>query len=319
MRGSASFAFSSPDEFGSKLSDLGMELLVNGPGRFRAQLSYVECDSIRLVLCREWLPRIARLALAADRVCLMFQTNAGPGARLGEFETGFGDVALLGSGHRCHMRTPGDFRWAAITFDPRHLPPAQRALISEQVRDPDTACIFKPTRPRLRRLSRLLRRAIEAAETAAELLFTEGASKGLEVALADAAIACISGGNADQASPRYRQQTRLLNRFDDLFQDSWSPALEPSQVAAALGVPVQELRACCHEQLGMSPESFMRLRQLNKVRHDLEHADPMIAEVSDIAARRSFVDPVEFAAEYRELFGETPSTTLHRMVIDGDL
>jgi len=319
MRGSASFAFSSPDEFGSKLSDLGMEILVNGPGRFQAQLSYVECDSIRLVLCHEWLPRIGRLAIAADRVCLMFQTNNGPSAKLGEFEVSFGDVALLGAGHRCHMRTPGDFRWAAITFDPRRLPPAQRALIGEHIRDSDTACIFKPTRPRLRRLSRLLRRAVEAGETAAELLHIEGAAKGLEAALADAAIACVSGCSANQASPRYRQQTRVLNRFDDLFQDSCSPALEPSQVAAALGVPVQEWRECCSDQLGMSPESYMRLRQLNKVRRDLEHADPMIAEVADIAARRSFADPVEFAAEYRELFGETPSTTLHRTVIGEDL
>jgi hypothetical protein len=58
IRGSAAFSFTNADEFDATLSNPDMEVLVLGPGRFRAKVSYIEREDIRLALCHETLPRI---------------------------------------------------------------------------------------------------------------------------------------------------------------------------------------------------------------------------------------------------------------------
>jgi AraC-like DNA-binding protein len=317
MRGSAAFSFTSADEFGAKLSDFDMEVLVLvlGPGRFRAQLNYIECGDIRLALCHETLPRIASMQLSSEKVCMMFPTREGEGAKLGQFGIGYGNIALFGAGYRGHIRTPGDFRWGVITFEPKRLPPAHRIMLGPAIREPDMAFIFTPARAGMRRLLRLSRHAIRVAETSSEMLRADCAARGLETALVDAATACLSGNDPYHPGAGHQRQNQLINRLDDVFLDNWSPGLRLLQVAAALAVPVDVLRECCQEQLGMCLESYMHLRQLNKVRRDLERADPMISSVKEIAARRGFRKTVEFAAEYLELFGEPPATTLRRTAL----
>jgi AraC-like DNA-binding protein len=315
MRGSAAFSFTSADEFGATLSDLVMEVLVLGPGRFHAELHYIECGDIRLALCHEARPRIASMQLSSEKVCMILPTREGGRAKLGEFGVEYGNIGLLGAGYRCHMRTPSDFRWGAITFEPKRLPPGHRTLLGPAIREPEMAFIFTPPRARMRRLLRLIGHAIHVAETSSEIIRTDNAARGLETALADAATACLSGSDPVHLGVAHEIQNRLINRLDDIFQDNWSRGLRLSQVAAALAVPVHALRECCQAQLGMSLESYMHLRQLNKVRRDLERADPMISSVKDIAARRGFRKTVVFAAEYLELFGEPPAATLRRTAI----
>jgi AraC-like DNA-binding protein len=53
------------------------------------------------------------------------------------------------------------------------------------------------------------------------------------------------------------------------------------------------------------------------VREALRHADPAKANVSDIARRNGFPQLGRFAAQYRAVFGEAPSTTLQRAPWDG--
>jgi AraC family ethanolamine operon transcriptional activator len=48
------------------------------------------------------------------------------------------------------------------------------------------------------------------------------------------------------------------------------------------------------------------------VRAALRHADPATANVSDIAMRHGFLQLGRFAAQYRAVFEEVPSTTLQR-------
>jgi transcriptional regulator GlxA family with amidase domain len=54
----------------------------------------------------------------------------------------------------------------------------------------------------------------------------------------------------------------------------------------------------------------MRLRRLNLVRAELRRADPDTTSVAQIARRHCFSELGRFAAVYRQIFGESPSTTL---------
>jgi len=54
------------------------------------------------------------------------------------------------------------------------------------------------------------------------------------------------------------------------------------------------------------------LRRMKQVRVLLRDADPVTANVAELAGRYGFTELVRFAGLYREVFGETPSTTLRR-------
>jgi len=61
---------------------------------------------------------------------------------------------------------------------------------------------------------------------------------------------------------------------------------------------------------GITPKRFMSLLKLNKAHEDLQHADALTTNVSDIATKWGFSHFGRFAKEYQALFGVLPSETL---------
>jgi len=72
------------------------------------------------------------------------------------------------------------------------------------------------------------------------------------------------------------------------------------------------LEVCCQEELGVGPKRYLLLRRLHLARRALCEAAPDATTVTDIATRYGFWHFGRFAGEYRSLFGESPSITLHR-------
>jgi len=91
-------------------------------------------------------------------------------------------------------------------------------------------------------------------------------------------------------------------------------AAEPigiEEIVRASGAGMRSLYEGFRRFRGTSPMEFLRARRLRRVRKDLLDAPPGTT-VSDVAARWGFYQFGRFAAQYRQLFGETPSTTLRR-------
>ena len=88
--------------------------------------------------------------------------------------------------------------------------------------------------------------------------------------------------------------------------------LTPEVLARAAGVSVRTLHAAFHEQLGESPMAYVRRIRLGRVRAELLRSDPSTVRVTDVAMRWGFMHLSRFAEQYRELFNELPSVTLHR-------
>jgi transcriptional regulator GlxA family with amidase domain len=104
----------------------------------------------------------------------------------------------------------------------------------------------------------------------------------------------------------------MMRQFEEALAAHSERVPPLPDLCKAIGVPERTLRACCAEFLGMSPIRYLRLRRLGIVRAALRHADPATANVSDIARRHGFLQLGRFAAQYRAVFGEAPSTTLQR-------
>jgi AraC-like DNA-binding protein len=62
----------------------------------------------------------------------------------------------------------------------------------------------------------------------------------------------------------------------------------------------------------LTPHTFFLRRRLNRARTALLEADRSEGRVTDIAMNLGFTELGRFAVRYRQMFGESPSETLHR-------
>ncbi|MFO8237679.1 MAG: AraC family transcriptional regulator [Prochlorococcaceae cyanobacterium] len=78
------------------------------------------------------------------------------------------------------------------------------------------------------------------------------------------------------------------------------------QVYASRRTLIQGFR----DHLGMGPMAYLKLQRLHAVRRQLLRADPDTTVIADVATSFGFHNPGHFARDYRQRFGELPSTTL---------
>ena len=84
-------------------------------------------------------------------------------------------------------------------------------------------------------------------------------------------------------------------------------------IAAALGMSDRTVRNDFARTFGVGPARFLKSRRMYAAREVLLAADAD-ATVTRIAAAHGFTELGQFAAEYRAMFGESPSQTKRRRV-----
>jgi AraC-like DNA-binding protein len=104
---------------------------------------------------------------------------------------------------------------------------------------------------------------------------------------------------------------RLVRQACELIRGSLSEPLRLNDVATTLGVSLRQLQVGFRNHLGTTPQKFLRDRRLEKAHRMLSF--PSRGETAATIARAcGFGHLGEFAARYRELFGERPSDTFSR-------
>jgi AraC-like DNA-binding protein len=102
----------------------------------------------------------------------------------------------------------------------------------------------------------------------------------------------------------------IICRFLDMLGPLAVRQNDMQEISDAIGISSRTLRVACQEQLGVSPTQYLLLRRMHLARRALQQADPDIARVTDVATVFGFWELGRFAVRYREIFGETPSSTL---------
>jgi transcriptional regulator GlxA family with amidase domain len=108
-------------------------------------------------------------------------------------------------------------------------------------------------------------------------------------------------------------------RCRDLVQQAENLALayldEPIHISAlcrTLTVSERTLRKAFHRIHGLPPCRHLRMLRLSQARRALLSADCRLTSVTEIATCFGFVELGRFSVEYKKVFGERPSQTLHR-------
>ena len=112
--------------------------------------------------------------------------------------------------------------------------------------------------------------------------------------------------------------TRESNPCSDLVEQAERLALahldEPLHISVlcrTLEVSERTLRKAFHKIHGLPPCRHLRMSRLSQARRALLSADCKGVTVTEIATGFGFVELGRFSVEYRKVFGESPSQTLH--------
>ncbi|MBV8408135.1 MAG: AraC family transcriptional regulator [Alphaproteobacteria bacterium] len=124
----------------------------------------------------------------------------------------------------------------------------------------------------------------------------------------------LADGLCAKRRPCSHDRAAVVARFERFLAATGFQPVRLPAICVAIGVSERTLRTCCHEQLGMSPTHYVWLRRMHLAYSALLGADPARASVTEIATHFGFWELGRFSVEYRELFGESPSTSLHRSV-----
>jgi AraC-like DNA-binding protein len=306
MPGSHASVFGEAENFQAALSADGMaELLVTSPGHFRARLTQIGLERLRLAAVEESQSRIAFIAVPPGMVLIAFAIEKGPSPVWAGIEVRAGEIIAFGPGERLHARTVGPCHWGAIWVPDRQLADYGLALSHTAFVVPPTARWF-PSRAAVKELHDLHRAAIRMAEARGGAVTDPQAVHGLEHQLLDALIECLSAPGEKEAG-RHRA---TLARFEDLLNAEPLPRM--AAICAALGVSDRLLSECCNKHLGIGPIRYSHLRAMQQVRRALSGGTPDETSISEVARRYGFHALGRLAANYRTVYGELPSATLRR-------
>jgi AraC-like DNA-binding protein len=314
MPRTATFLFDDPIPYQAAIRAGDIDLLLTSRGKFRAELTQIDCDRLWMQYGSDNLPGVMQAAVTVKRVVVVFHpdpTRSPP--QFCGMEMTPQTLAVSHFGSLFHIRSGDSIRWSAMSLPPDDLSRASLVLLGREL-DVGSAMRFARAHPaQMARLIRLHGAARGLVYSAPEFFLRTEVYSVLEHELVHAMVTCLANDNQAANEPTaWRQHTAIIRRFEEFLAANSDRPLHLTEICRATGAAERTLRYSCEEQLGMSPVRYLWLRRLHLARAALIHADPAITTVTEIATHFGFWQLGRFAVSYRGLFGESPAATLHR-------
>jgi AraC-like DNA-binding protein len=312
MPQSAIFHSSDPFEHHRSLRAEEVELVVTAPGEFRGEVTRIDLHRLWLQRGHESLARIVHAAVSKSQNGIFFLADPkqAPTHHTGkEFPPGCMMVYSAGAEH--HHRSSTACQWAAMSLPLEDLAAAGRAIIGRDLETPEVSTMIRPPPGLMGRLLRLHEATGHLAAITPDILAHPEVAKAIEQELIHVMVRCLTESHSQHTSARH-QRVSLMRRFERIIEANPGKPLYLAEICAAIGAPERTLRRHCMEHLGMGPGQYLWLRRMNLANRSLARADPDVRTVTEIANDHGFAELGRFAVEYRGLFGEAPSETLHR-------
>jgi AraC-like DNA-binding protein len=317
MIGCGTNTFTDPDDYRRNVQGLNVSLVLTGSDTFRSDVTWVQLNHLRLVRISESASRIAFVSLVPESVFVSFPLHNDPHQVWNGVRMRRGEVVLHGWAEHFHQLTLGCARWGVVSVAPAQLRRFSGSLTGRDLVPPKTDRFLQMPSNIAGRFLRLHTQACDLVRSRPDLMAHREVARALEQDLIHALVDVLAVGEPHGSSASTRQRhAAIMARFEGVLATPDGPQLSTSALCAAIAVPERTLRMCCTEFVGRSPVSYARLRRLNLVRSALMRSDPSTASIATIAKAYGFSEAGRFAAAYRSVFGEAPSVTLRRSIVD---
>jgi transcriptional regulator GlxA family with amidase domain len=193
------------------------------------------------------------------------------------------------------------------------IPFAGETVVGSDLTPPLSEQIFVPRPGALASFRRLHAAVGLLAAEAPEIIAHKEAARGIEQVLMQALVLCLEKENAQNPTSTQIRHQKIMRRFNVILKANPTTPLYVLEIAAAVGASLRSLTVCCQEHLGMGPKKYLLLRRMHLAKQALIVADSNETTVTDVATQYGFWQFGRFAGQYKLLFGELPSATLHRV------
>jgi len=309
MRESVTAAFSEPEHFGAALRAEGYQnFIVRTPRGFRARLTQVSLNEIRLTAAEEQVPRVAFVAVPANVLLITFSIGQAQAPICAGIRVTEGEFVTVGPGEQFHARTDGASRWATIRLAANVLSGYGDALVDGAFSILPGTRRWRPRSRTARQIRSLHAAAMRMAAQHPEALVDPEAAHGLQQQLLHAVLECFSELSPEEEVKAQSRNQNTMLQFEHVLWRVRGKRPSLIEICTELQVRERRLRMLCADHLGMSPMTYERLRRMWLVRRTLRTSTS--EKVSTVARDNGFHDVGRFATNYRETFGELPSVTL---------
>lgn len=111
-------------------------------------------------------------------------------------------------------------------------------------------------------------------------------------------------------SPRALKSERAMNTALEFIRDEAQGEISVTRLCKVAGCSISTLEYSFSRRFGVTPKRYIKSLQLSRVRRELSRFSEMeYRSITDIATRHGIWHMGQFAADYRNLFGELPSET----------
>ncbi|WP_431268062.1 helix-turn-helix domain-containing protein [Dankookia sp. P2] len=301
--------FTDPEDVALAVRDAGIEYVPLGGGPYDASLTLVQAGSLRIQRVVDQA-HIVRGAVEEARMGLLFSTRHLAAPVVNGCALNAGRMLALPPGRELHGLCPGQLQWASFSFpaevaerlfDLGGMPFGVRSTAPALLVPPAVAALLSNT-------------AVEITDLA-ERLFEQGATTMSAAFLPEGVLElCIEAFSKAEEHPvcgrAARDAIRILNRAEEFLRANIDRPIYTDELCAALAVSPRKLHQAFVATCGMSPHAYLKRRRLTMVHRALKSAGQEGLLVKSVALAHGFWHLGNFAHDYRELFGQSPSDTM---------
>jgi len=192
MPESAVRTFSDPDDYATSIRAAQVEATVTGRGQFTAKLTRIDFHRLWMQRCSNNLPRILHFAHITGRAIVQFRTASGPGLLAGGQELRPTNILRHSLADNYHQRSSEPAAWGAMSLPVEDMVSVGGVLAGVDLTPPPDTMLITPPPAAMTILQRLHAAAGQLAEDAPEIIAHPEAARGLEQALIEAMVGCLS-------------------------------------------------------------------------------------------------------------------------------
>jgi AraC-like DNA-binding protein len=304
--------FTDPDDNAASIRSTTAEVTVMGRGNFKAKLIHIDLGRLRMNRFTDNLPRISLCHDHPGYATISLRTHPGPSLRRSGVEMLVTNIIRRAHSETYFQQSDGFASFGSMSLPVADLASLGAAIVGCDLTPPRDSLVVTPDTVALDRLQRLHAAAGSLAEETPSVLAHPEVARGLKQALIGAMVDCLSPAQQSEDRSALRHHAAITRRFHAAIEQHLDRPLYIPELCVEIGVSERTLRVCCQEQLGMSPKRYLLMRRMRLARQALWANAPAETTVTEIATRYGFWQFGRFAGEYKQLFGELPSTTLAR-------
>src|SRR5580692_202867 len=197
--------FNDPDDFAASFLGMDVEMTILRRGRFEAKVIRIDLGCLHVRRLSDNLPRIAHMSDVPEEAIISFRTEPGPRLMRDGVEMATTNIIWRRSDGSYFLKSDGLASWGACLLRLEDLVSLGEALVGRDLTSPKDALTITPPPAALEKLQRLHAAAGQLAEDAPVVIAHPEVARGLEQALIEAVIDCLSTGEYSEDRSARRQ------------------------------------------------------------------------------------------------------------------